>query len=44
MQELYTDNLTFDVSFETTKYNIKYETNGGTLYTDDDEQGRADRA
>lgn len=39
---IYTDNLTFDISFETTKYNIKYETNGGTLYTDDkDEQGRA---
>lgn len=40
---IYTDNLTFDISFETTKYNIKYETNGGTLYTDDkDEQGRAE--
>lgn len=39
---IYTDNLTFDISFETTKYNIKYETNGGTLYADDkDEQGRA---
>ena len=38
---IYTDNLTFGISFETTKYNIKYETNGGTLYTDDDEQGRA---
>lgn len=39
---IYTDNLTFDISFETTKYNIKYETNGGTLYTDDkDEQGHA---
>ena len=38
----YTDNLTFDISFETTRYNIKYETNGGTLYTDDkDSEGRA---
>lgn len=37
----YTDNLTFDVTFETTKYNIKYETNGGTLYSGEkDEQDR----
>lgn len=38
----YTDNLTFDISFETTRYNVKYETNGGTLYADEsDEQSRA---
>ena len=32
---------TFDISFETTNYNIKYVTNGGTLYSKnkDEQQG-----
>ncbi len=41
MQEYIQIILLLIFHFETTKYNIKYETNGGTLYTDDDEQGRA---
>jgi len=37
----YSDSLTFDISFETTNYNIKYVTNGGTLYSKnkDEQQG-----
>ena len=27
----YTDHLTFDIAFQDTTYNIKYETNGGTI-------------
>ena len=38
----YSDSLTFDIAFETTKYNIKYVTNGGTLYSKEkDEQQRS---
>ena len=35
---VYSDNLTFDIAFDTTKYNIKYVTNGGTLYSRTDKQ------
>ena len=34
----YKDNLTFDISFQDTTYNIQYETNGGTLTKKDPDQ------
>ena len=34
----YTDHLTFDIAFQDTTYNVKYETNGGTITKKNPEQ------
>ena len=38
---VYSDNLTFDIAFDTTQYNVKYVTNGGTLYTGSEDDSKS---